>query len=316
MTLNMEQKKRRSSRQLVCNLILLTSTTFPSTAAQLLELTVSYYDDYSYKTTTVLPITSGLDSTSMVKGLLTGSRVRKDDGTLPLLTVNYFDKRARVIETVSDNHLGGVDRITNTYNFPGELLTSKKQHQINGSALVTTILITNTYDHVGRLLTTKKRVNTQVEILQSKLTYNEIGQLKKQATVDTVVTEQDYIGGIEYSKVGTAASTIERIATEEGFLLNSSGVYSYYYPLTDHLGNVRSVIKNDGTAAAAVLSQEVFMHDVKMKRSMVNILKVQGSSRSIPRNLYLGAFQLDINQRMRPKGQRKSFRKIVIIHLD
>ncbi|MCS3555054.1 MULTISPECIES: hypothetical protein [unclassified Sphingobacterium] len=48
------------------------------------------------------------DSTCMVKGLQTGSRVRKDDGTLPLLTVNYYDRRGRVVETVSDNHLASI----------------------------------------------------------------------------------------------------------------------------------------------------------------------------------------------------------------
>ncbi|SJN46765.1 Cell well associated RhsD protein [Sphingobacterium faecium PCAi_F2.5] len=83
--------------------------------------------------------------------------------------------------------------------------------------------------------------------------YDALGtKLKKQATVGGIVTEQDYIGGIEYSKVGSTASTIERIATEEGFLLNSDGAYRYYYNLTDHLGNVRSVIRNDGTATAPV----------------------------------------------------------------
>ncbi|MCS3555069.1 MULTISPECIES: DUF6443 domain-containing protein [unclassified Sphingobacterium] len=422
-----------------------TNSSFPSTATQLLELTVNYYDDYSYKTTTVLAATTGLDSTYMVKGLQTGSRVRKDDGTLPLLTVNYYDRRGRAVETVSDNHLGGVDRVTNTYNFPGDLVSSKKQHRINGSAQVTTILTTNSYDHVGRLLTTKKRVNTQDEILQSKLAYNEIGQLKsksihsenggtnflssvaygynergwttkatspqfsyvlnynlnsagtavisnaqyngniaqqlwghaattnstftytydglnrlkkgistgtvmsetltyddmgnirtlirdtgspitytynntnksnrllsltggltgtftydlngnatkdrtdmlftynhlnlpktatgggrsvsyqydaigtklkKQASVNGIDTEQDYVGGIEYSKVGTAVTKIERIATEEGFLLNSEGIYSYHYNLADHLGNVRSVIKREGSSTVPSVVQK------------------------------------------------------------
>ncbi|PRD42800.1 hypothetical protein, partial [Sphingobacterium haloxyli] len=78
-------------------------------------LTVNYYDDYGFRATNVLPASSGLNNTAMVKGLLTGTKVSKDDGSAPLLTVNYYDKRARLIETVSNNHLGGVDRVTNTY---------------------------------------------------------------------------------------------------------------------------------------------------------------------------------------------------------
>ncbi|MNK76480.1 RHS Repeat protein [compost metagenome] len=416
-----------------------TNVSFPSTVSQLLELTVNYYDDYKFKTATVLPATTGIDSTWMVKGLLTGTRISKDDGTAPLLSVNYYDKYGRVIESVSDNHLAGVDRITNTYNFSGQLETSKRQHRINGSTSVTTILTTNIYDHVGRLVETKKKVGSQAEVLQSRLAYNEIGQLKtkslhsenggsnfmtsiaygynergwqtkasspqftsqlnynvngttvltgaqyngniaqqlwghaattnstftysydalnrlksgvsigtvmsealtyddmgnirtltrdngtaitytynndnkssrlaslsggltggftydvngnatkdrtgmiftynqlnlpktasgnsktvaytydalgsklnRKSTVGGIASQQDYIGGIEYSRSGSASPVIERIATEDGFLLNSSGSYSYYYNLTDHLGNVRSVLKKTGTATAPV----------------------------------------------------------------
>ncbi|MDR2274088.1 MAG: DUF6443 domain-containing protein [Sphingobacterium sp.] len=420
-----------------------TNVTFPITAAQKLELTANYYDDYSFKTATVLPATTGLDNTDMVRGLLTGTRTTKDDGTGAMLSVNYYNKYGRVVETVSDNHMGGVDRITNTYTFTGELETSKRQHRVNGSAAVTTILTSNKYDHVGRLIETWKKVNSQAEVLQSRLSYNEVGQLKRKdlhsennginfmtgidyaynergwqtkvsspifisqlnynvngtttltnaqyngniaqqqwkhmyqqstwvddtfnygydalnrlksgantanvfkevleyddmgnirkltrdnataisyaynndnksnrlaslsggitgtfiydgngnsttdrtgmtlgynhlnlpktavgggrtisysydakgrklsrlSDVSSIKTQRDYIDGIEYNKVGTAAASIERIATEDGFLLNSSGIYSYYYNLTDHLGNVRVVLKKEGTAIEPV----------------------------------------------------------------
>ncbi len=416
-----------------------TDTSFPASGTTKVELTVNYYDDYKFKTNTVLPATTGIDSTWMVKGLLTGTKVSKDDGNSPLLSVNYYDKYGRVIESVSDNHLAGVDRITNTYNFSGQLVTSKRQHRVGSSGSVTTMLTTNDYDHVGRLVQTKKKVNSQAEVIQSKLAYNEIGQLKtkslhsensgsnfmtsiayaynergwqtkassaqftsqlnynvngtallanaqyngniaqqlwgyaattnstfnyaydalnrlksgvgtgtvmsevltyddmgniktlvrdngtaitynynntsksnrleslsggvtgsftydlngnatkdrtgmtltynylnlpktvtgtgksiaytydasgakvnRKSTVGGITTEQDYIGGIEYSKASGANPVIERIATEDGFLLNSSGTYSYYYNLTDHLGNVRVVLKKDGTPTVPV----------------------------------------------------------------
>ncbi|WP_324757300.1 DUF6443 domain-containing protein [Sphingobacterium thalpophilum] len=412
---------------------------FPNTTSQLLELTVNYYDDYSFKTTAILPATSGLDSTWMVNGLLTGTKTAKDDGSSPLLSVTYYNKFGDVVETVTDNHLGGVDRVTNSYNFVGDLVTSKRQHRINGSTDLTTLLTTSEYDHVGRLIQTKKRVNSQTEFIQSRLAYNEIGQLKTKslhsenngtnfmtrinyqynergwltkasssqfttqlnynvngtavlanaqyngniaqqlwgyatttsntftygydavnrlrsgvstgtvmsevltyddmgniktlvrdngttvsygynnanksnrlaslsggltgtfvydangnATVDRTgmtlsynflnlpktaigggknisyiydatgsklkrtsavggtTTQQDYIDGIEYSRTGSASPIIERIATEDGFLLNSSGSYSYYYHLQDHLGNVRVVLKKEGTATAPI----------------------------------------------------------------
>lgn len=420
-----------------------TNVSFPVTAAQKQELTVNYYDDYSFKTAAVLPASSGLDSTFMVRGLLTGTRTTRDDGTGGMLSVNYYDSYGRVAESVSDNQLGGVDRTSNTYTFTGELETSKLQHRISSSASVTTILTSLRYDHVGRPAETRKKVNSLAEVLQSRLSYNEVGQLKRRdlhsenngsnfmigidytynergwqtsvtspvfssllnynvngttaltnaqyngniaqqqwkhtntggtllnntfnygydvlgrlktgvtaaagmsevltyddmgnirslvrdngtavsynynnnnksnrlaglsggitgtysydgngnatndrtgmalsynhlnlpktasggnrtvsysydangwklsrlSDVNGIKTQRDYIGGIEYGRIGTAVPAIERIATEDGFLLNSSGTYSYYYYLTDHLGNVRVVLKKDGTATAPV----------------------------------------------------------------
>ncbi|NQD71421.1 RHS repeat-associated core domain-containing protein [Sphingobacterium shayense] len=413
-----------------------TNTAFPSTTAQLQELTVNYYDDYAFKTSALFPTTVAADTTSLVKGLLTGTKVRKGVSDTMLMTVNYYDKRARLIESVSQNHLKGTDRIINSYSFTGELEISRRVHTPSSGA-ATTLLTTSSYDHVGRLKETRKKINTQTEILQSRLSYNEIGQLKSKGlhsedgggkflttvgyqynergwqtkagsaqfsyqlnyaksgtavlsnaqyngniaqqlwgyasttgntfsytydklnrlktaastgtvmsealtyddmgnirtltrdgvtttysynnsnksnrllsltggikgsytydvngnaktdrtgmtftynhlnlpatvtkagaavaylydglgtklrktaavgSVNTVTTVRDYIGGIEYSKTGAAASVIERIATEEGYLQNSSGTYTYHYNLTDHLGNVRAVLKR-GTSS-------------------------------------------------------------------
>jgi RHS repeat-associated protein len=175
-----------------------TNLAFPNTAANTKELLINYYDDYKFKTATVLPATTGIDSTWMVKGLLTGAKVTKDDGTSPLLSVNYYDKYGQAIESVSDNHLGGVDRITNTYNFSGQLITAKHQHRINGSATVTTILTTNDYDHVGRLIQTNKKVNSQAEVIQSQLVYNEIGQLKQKKLHADKTTPTNVIATVNY----------------------------------------------------------------------------------------------------------------------
>lgn len=183
-------------------------------------LTVNYYDDYGFKASTVLAASTNLDSTRMVKGLLTGTKVSKDDGSTPLLSVNYYDKKARLIETISNNHLGGTDRITNTYNFPGELLTSNHEHKASPTGTATTILTTNIYDHVGRLVETKKKVGSQPEIIQSRLAYNGIGQLITKAlhVVDdgTDIAEDMVLDGSDvinpqqtYEKVATSSITLK-----------------------------------------------------------------------------------------------------------
>ena len=410
---------------------------YPKTGQSL--LLVNYYDDYTFSggaTANLQP--SGISKSAKIKGLLTGSLVWKDDRSDSMLTISYYDDYGRVAQVVGRNHLNGTDRLTNEYNFPGQLVKSTRVHTTSSGAAVT-LVTSNEYDHVGRLVQTKKKVNTQDEIIQSKLAYNEIGQLRtkslhsenggsnfmtsigynynergwqtkassaqftsqlnynvngttvlsgaqyngnvaqqlwgyaattnstfdysydalnrlksglstgtvmsealtyddmgnirtlirdngtaiaynynntnkssrlaslsggltgtftydlngnattdrtgmaltynylnlpktvigsgkniaytydatggklnRKSTVGGITTEQDYMGGIEYARTGVASPMIERIATEDGFLLNSSGTYSYYYNLTDHLGNIRVVLKKDGTAAAPV----------------------------------------------------------------
>ncbi|MCS3556780.1 MULTISPECIES: RHS repeat domain-containing protein [unclassified Sphingobacterium] len=418
-----------------------TNQAYPKTGQAV--MTINYYDDYSFNgasTAALQPL--GISWSQRTKGLLTGTAIWKDDRTDSMLTVNYYDDYSRLIQSVGKNNLKGTDRLTNEYNFSGDLVKNVRLHTPSSGA-ATTLTTTNEYDHVGRLVQTKKKVNSQTEILQSKLAYNEIGQLKtkslhsenggstfmtnisysynergwqtkmgspqfsfqlnynvngttvlsnaqyngniaqqlwghasttnstftyaydelnrlksgvstgtvmselltyddmgniktltrdngasityvynnanksnrlsslsggltgtftydlngnatkdrtgmsftynhlnlpktvtggsrtivysydaignklnRKSTVGTIITEQDYIGGIEYSKTGTAAPVIERIATEDGFLLNSSGTYSYHYNLTDHLGNVRSVIKREGSATVPSVVQK------------------------------------------------------------
>ncbi len=414
-----------------------TNQAYPKTGQSLQS--VNYYDDYVFtggNAANLQPL--NITKSTKIKGLLTGSMVWKDDRSDSMLTINYYDDYGRVIQSVGRNHLNGTDRVTNEYNFPGQVVKSTQVHTPSAGAVVT-IITTNEYDHVGRLVQTKKKVNGQDEVIQSRLAYNEIGQLKtkslhsengggnfmtsigyaynergwqtkassaqftsqlnynvngtavlanaqyngniaqqlwgyaattnstfnyaydalnrlksgastgtvmsevltyddmgnirtlvrdngtaitynynntnksnrleslsggvtgsftydlngnatkdrtgmtlsynylnlpktvtgtgksiaytydalgaklnRKSTIGGITTEQDYIGGIEYSKASGANPVIERIATEDGFLLNSSGTYSYYYNLTDHLGNVRVVMKKDGTPTAPI----------------------------------------------------------------
>ncbi|GGH31476.1 RHS repeat-associated core domain-containing protein [Sphingobacterium alkalisoli] len=156
-----------------------TLKSFPDTLARLQELTVSYYDDYTFANAATLP-EQGISKSLKIKTLLTGMKVSKDDGTAPLLTVNYYDDRGRLIQSVSQNHLNGTDRITNEYTFVGELTKSTRVHIAKG--VTTTMVTTNSYDHVGRLTASKHYINDpQNEVTLAEHEYNEIGQLKKKS---------------------------------------------------------------------------------------------------------------------------------------
>jgi len=80
-------------------------------------------------------------------------------------------------------------------------------------------------------------------------------KLRKTAVIGSLTTVSDYIGGIEYSKIGSGAYTQDRIATGEGYLTKSGNSYIYHYNLTDHLGNVRVVLKRGASATVPEVLQ-------------------------------------------------------------
>ena len=93
-----------------------------------------------------------------------------------LLTVNYYDEYGRVIQTSADNHKGGLDIISNKYNFAGELLETKHEHTIIGTD--TNVLDKYmTYDHAGRLLKVQEDFNETGLITTNESKYNEKGEL-------------------------------------------------------------------------------------------------------------------------------------------
>lgn len=422
-------------------------------------LTVTYYDDYSFPDAgTPIFLPSGIIRSNKTKGLTTGKRVCNVDGTGPLLSVFYYDEKARMVQSRAKNHLGGMEVMTNTYNFNGENLISKREHTGSpvASAPKTTLVSSHTYDHQGRQIDTKLKVNSQTEIIHSRLEYNSIGQLTKkkvhsenggnsflnsitysynergwtngssslnftqridynkdtngniignaqyngniarqqwghgqvitssftytydrldrlvngtdgsnmteimsyddmgnilslkrdnQATiaysyengnksnrlmgisggltgnftydangnaltdrsgmnfsynllnlpkavggvgtnltiiydalgnklrktsvVSGVTTVRDYLGGIEYSKVGTGSPIIELVTTGEGYLQNNSGTYSYHYYNMDHLGNVRSVYKRGASATVPEIIQKQDYYPFGKTKSLV-----------------------------------------------
>src|SRR5690606_3838470 len=128
--------------------------------------------------------------------------------------------------------------------------TGSYSYYPNGNALTDRTGMTFTYNYLN-LPKTATKTGTSVAYL-----YDAMGsKLRKTATVGSTTTQRDYVGGIEYSKVGTGASSIEMIHTEEGYLQRSGTSYIYHYNLTDHLGNVRSTLQRT-TATTGTIVQK------------------------------------------------------------
>ncbi|HTK21030.1 MAG TPA: DUF6443 domain-containing protein, partial [Mucilaginibacter sp.] len=157
------------------------NTAFPLTMVS--QLTVNYYDDYTFNTDAAYNFntaqTYGLQNTLNTKGLLTGSLVNILGGSQYLKTVNYYDEKGRVIQSFAQNHLNGIDRTDNQYDFTNELINSTRIHTSTSDNV--TIANRYEYDHMGRKLRTYQRTgpnnSSNSEIMLSELLYNDIGQL-------------------------------------------------------------------------------------------------------------------------------------------
>ncbi len=112
-------------------------------------LTVTYYDNYNFKSLWVgnynylnenlSEVANGIiysqpaTESSMTLGLTTGSKTKVLDGGVAggftwLEAVTYYDDKGRPVQTVSDNYKGGIDRTTTVLDFVGKALETKTTH--------------------------------------------------------------------------------------------------------------------------------------------------------------------------------------------
>src|SRR5690606_13400362 len=86
----------------------------------------------------------------------------------------------------------------------------------------------------------------------------------------------------------TGVQTCALPISEEGYLQNSGGTYAYHYNLTDHLGNVRVVLKRGTSATAPEVVQRQDYYPFGKTRAIV--------TGGINRYLYNGKeMQADLN---------------------
>ncbi len=174
-----------------------TNNAFPDITSANCEIyTVIYYDNYDYidqaqfggrydsirnELSFMYPFASNTKGqvTTIKTKILPNSEVRLEIELEYLISVSYYDKYKQLIQVVADNHLGGLDIVSNKINFTGDILLTKENHN-NGRD---SIIIQNEfdYDHGKRLIKTKHKINDESVVTISEQKYDELGQLKQKA---------------------------------------------------------------------------------------------------------------------------------------
>ncbi len=171
-----------------------TNVAFPAESSGLIKeyLTITYYDHYDFRTGSDLsgtwynrPIELQEEDdyhirprfNGRVKGQVTGTLTKHLNTDDFLTTISYYDDRYRVIQVVSENHLGGIDVISNQYDFTGGLRKTLSEHD-NGST-TTKIFTEYEYDHANRLKDAYHTIDDGTRVHLYSNEYNELGELIK-----------------------------------------------------------------------------------------------------------------------------------------
>ena len=179
-----------------------TNNTVPRTVANRTEQTVTYYDSYdalqfspnNYELQQINGFEQDFNQNIKGQVAITKTLIEDPDNILNsnieyLYSVTYYDQYYRVIQVISDNHLGGQDIFTNRYNFTGDLLETQQQHFISSTDARTCISTTNTYDRMKRPLSSTTSIDGNSST--TNFTYDELGQLSTKS-IGNSVAEVNY----------------------------------------------------------------------------------------------------------------------------
>ncbi len=143
--------------------------------------TINYFDDYNIPG---VPAGYGYQSyagnpdgySNQSQGLPTISKTWPlSNSTVNLWNFSYYDKKGKLIQLQSTNHLSGKDIYNTEYSFTGQITKSAHQHSTSTGSV--TIVNRFVYDHHGRELQHYEQLGNDPEVLMSQLVYNDLGQI-------------------------------------------------------------------------------------------------------------------------------------------
>lgn len=140
-------------------------------------LQVIYYDDYGFNSDVNynFQTNNAFHSQGLAKGLMTGTLIRNIETNDWYKFLNYYDYKARNIQSFSQNHVGGIDRTDYGYRFNNEVLSMRLTHIKTGANNIVE-LYEYDYDHIGRK--TKFRHNKEgVSQTVASYNYDDLGRL-------------------------------------------------------------------------------------------------------------------------------------------
>ncbi len=198
----------------------------------------SHYDNYDalpigLECDTTSVVVTGADTVSSIKGKLAYERIFEvydaESTTTPkeLTRAYYYDKRDRVIQTVTQYPDGILCRTSTKYDYTGNPLTTIEHYEYaNDSTLV--IHTDRTFDSRSRQLTEQTTIDGTV-VSNATFSYDELGRMKRLELGDNVAINTSY-------NLQGWIDAISSVSSSSGVgLVLSEGIFterlSYYDPV-------------------------------------------------------------------------------------
>jgi RHS repeat-associated protein len=183
---------RFESRNTTSPLAYSIGSSYPTNANEAGILSITYYDDYGFRTNTGWASGTGnsnglyafsaeagyftlQDQNTAVKGLVTGSKSRRQGNNTDWInSVTYYDKYYQPIQSISTHQMQGTVKTSTLYAFSGEIQKTVNTYTHTGGP--TKVERRFTYDHAGRPLKVYHKIDSNAEVMLSHFQYNELGE--------------------------------------------------------------------------------------------------------------------------------------------
>lgn len=215
---------------------------YPRTATESSLIVITYYDSYIFQPYTSwdaegtaanydyvnisgfpqkLADANLSEIMTSVKGYATGSKTRVLGTTRWLNSISYYDKKYRIAQIISENYVGGRDRITTQFDFVGRATKGQRLHTSSSTSF--TALQEFEYDHAGRLKNLFQTTDSGPRVLMAANTYNEIGQLIEK-NIHSTDNGANFLQSIDmrYNIRGWLTSINNSTLTNDGSLNNDA----------------------------------------------------------------------------------------------
>ncbi|WP_297337923.1 DUF6443 domain-containing protein [Algoriphagus sp.] len=139
-------------------------------------LTVTYYDHYNFKKSTLnfSQIPGYSASSSQTHGLVTGKLVRNLSSGLRYESVYFYDAQGRLIQSLEEHHLSGTLRASTKFDFENKPVQTTSQ--LTGPSSQT-IIKDYHYNNVGMIKKITHKINSGTTVTLAEFSYDELGKL-------------------------------------------------------------------------------------------------------------------------------------------